>query len=784
MADETHDSDQDQDPLDAGLRAAFSGSSDAMTTCGVLATLDESLSGRPPVLLRDAPDETDPMVKPTARGQSPLTDPNPRYQVIGEIARGGVGVIMKSRDVDLGRDVAMKVLRSDHAGRSDMLQRFVEEAQIAGQLQHPGILPVYELGLLNEQTPYFTMKLVKGQTLSVLLSERDHPGASRARFIGQFEHVCQTLAYAHAKGVIHRDLKPSNILVGAFGEVQVVDWGLAKVLARGGLADEAKSLRPEQDKSVVSTVRSSSKTSQSLVGSVMGTPAYMPPEQARGDLDLVTERSDVFALGAILCEILTGEPPYSGAEAGPLESAQKGDLQAAYQRLEQTTEDPELAGLARECLSVEPSDRPRSASEVAAAISRYVTSTDQRARDLELVAARAEGKAKAERRARRLTIVFAFTVIAAIVAIMGTIHLRQQKHSGAVNIAIEEASQQLGRATAAPVGEIEDWLQARVASERLAQLLDDSGVDTATHQRATAFLSRFARAEADRLITERIEEVVITGATHHDPESWKWMERSLREAFADYGIDILELSNEETAKAIRASDLSTQLADGYELWLATSGHLHSMGVSLYSIAEIKRRTEVLNLADPDPITQRIRELLYAPQPTSEQVRELASRVDIETTRPRTLSWLGSVCFRTGDTDILDEVLGQALLRYPGDFMLNFDYAFMTQSLGRWEESIRYYMRCIAIRPKSAGIWRCLGTAYRELEDLQGSLEALERSVELDQHAPTYVDLAKTQLALGEDAEATASLRHALDLNSNVLQARELLEKLETGKDSK
>ena len=165
-----------------------------------------------------------------------------RYQLQGEIARGGMGAILKGRDVDLGRDLALKVLLESHQGNPEIVSRFIEEAQIGGQLQHPGIAPVYELGTFPEpdRRPYFAMKLVKGQTLAALLRERTDPAHETARFLAIFEQVCQTMAYAHARGVIHRDLKPSNVMVGSFGEVQVMDWGLAKVLSRGGIADEAE----------------------------------------------------------------------------------------------------------------------------------------------------------------------------------------------------------------------------------------------------------------------------------------------------------------------------------------------------------------------------------------------------------------------------------------------------------------------------------------------------------------------------------------------------------------
>ena len=243
-----------------------------------------------------------------------------RYRLDGVIARGGMGAIIKGRDTDLGRDLAIKVLLDEHKAKPEVIRRFVEEAQIGGQLQHPGIAPVYELSQFADKRPFFSMKLVKGQTLSKLLAERQDPSEDRSRFIGIFEQVCQTMAYAHSRGVIHRDLKPANIMVGAFGEVQVMDWGLAKVLPVGGVADEQHAHTKHKETSIIQTLRNGVGSdspavagtvgSQTQMGSVMGTPAYMPPEQALGEIDNLDERADVFGLGAILCEILTGKPPY------------------------------------------------------------------------------------------------------------------------------------------------------------------------------------------------------------------------------------------------------------------------------------------------------------------------------------------------------------------------------------------------------------------------------------------------------------------------------------------
>ena len=317
----------------------------------VLESLAHTIGSIPRVLLPDTTpgDHGIAIIKPSS-GEMPAPGERlDRYQLFGEIARAvGWAAVLKGRDADLGRDLAVKVLLEGHRRKPELIRRFVEEAQIGGQLQHPGIVPVDELGTFADSRPYFTMKLVKGRTLAALLHDRGNPQDDLPRFLGIFEQVCQTVAYTHARGVIHRDLKPANVMVGSFGEVQVMDFGLAKVLKEGGVADERPAAHaPGPAVSVIQTVRSGSDVDDSQSGSMLGTPAYMAPEQAGGEIERVDRRADVFGLGSILCEVLTGQPAYTGRSAQEVvRKAMRGDLSDALARLGASGSEPELIALA------------------------------------------------------------------------------------------------------------------------------------------------------------------------------------------------------------------------------------------------------------------------------------------------------------------------------------------------------------------------------------------------------------------------------------------------------
>ena len=227
-----------------------------------------------------------------------------RYRLLERVARGGMGVVYAAEDEKLQRRVALKVLEASGAG-ADFANRMTREARVLARLEHPGIVPVHDVGTLADGRVFYTMKFVEGQRLDKYIESV----ASVQDRLRIFLRICDAVAFAHARGVLHRDLKPANIMIGSFGEVLVMDWGLAKILHR-------ESLQAEQPADPEATVFEKPKspdqpphsTTGSVItghGTVMGTPGYMSPEQARGDVEALDARSDIFSLGALLRFLLT-----------------------------------------------------------------------------------------------------------------------------------------------------------------------------------------------------------------------------------------------------------------------------------------------------------------------------------------------------------------------------------------------------------------------------------------------------------------------------------------------
>lgn len=314
----------------------------------------------------------------TGQAETPqLNTPAERYQILREHARGGMGRILIAVDKVVGREVALKELLPFH-GQSGSTPgtpmsdtsataaaRFLREATVTGQLEHPNIVPVYEIGQREDGSLYYTMKFVKGRTLAtrlrairndVDLTDQEKL-LERLKLLDAFVDVCNAIAFSHSRGVIHRDIKPANIMLGDFGEALVLDWGLARV-------------KGSQEVARKSDLETNAAADITLEGEVMGTPAYMPPEQAAGKLDQVDERSDVYSLGAVLFEIVCGEPPYRGKTAKQVLSSV---LSEQPRRVTDLSPDapPELAALVTRALLRDPGQRFQSARELAEQVQAY-----------------------------------------------------------------------------------------------------------------------------------------------------------------------------------------------------------------------------------------------------------------------------------------------------------------------------------------------------------------------------------------------------------------------------
>ncbi|HUR28264.1 MAG TPA: protein kinase [Planctomycetota bacterium] len=737
----------------------------------------------PRVTLRDEDSAAtaSPLIDPTSPDKSAVPVGRSNYQFLGEIARGGMGVILKGHDTDLGRDVAVKVLDRRLSDRPEVVQRFIEEAQIGGQLQHPGIVPVYELGTMKDERPFFTMKLVKGRTLATLLSERESLTSNRRRLIDIFESICQTMAYAHSRGVVHRDLKPANIMVGAFGEVQVVDWGLAKVLARGGTADEKRAQKAHTQLTVLETVRSSQKTgsgSDSMVGSVMGTPAYMPPEQASGHVDRLDERSDVFALGAILCEILTGLPPYVGEREEVIAAAAQAQCDGALERLDKCGADPDLIKLTKHCLLPAAAARPANAGVLAGRVHEHIVSVEERAQAARAESAAASVRAEEERKARRLTLALGAAVVTVLLVAGGGLAFVQNERIARERDRTARLQEETQRDTRlrAEVGDAlaeasvhegaGHWAEAIRAAERARALAEGGGASSELQARVDAVLVRL-RAENDkaRLAAERDadnQRLVAELLEAREPEWDPGRDDPLRKAsayedvFAKHGLDVDAGSSQDFAAGLKARGLGSEIA----LFLDSLAEVRRAGKDE---AGTGRVLDVAHVVDPDPLRADLREALAAGE--LGVLREIM-RSGFEGQPAITIELLGSALQQLSQRELARQVYRTGIERFPDDFSLQYRLGRLltppeldTGVREEMEEAVECYRAALALRPASTVVRYYLGRVYFKLDLPQRALEQFLIALKQRPNDGTFLfHISMNRIRLGQVDEALAIAR--------------------------
>jgi len=504
-------------------------------------------------------DEALEKAKPSTDDETPA--PFDKYEDFKLVSQGGMGAVYRCRDRELGRVIAMKVMHGHLMADPSHLQDFREEAQVASQLQHPNIAPIHERGKTPDGRPYFTMKLIQGKTWAEAIAEHHGNPSSKSvdALLRQFLAVCETVAFAHKKDVLHRDLKPLNVMVGAFGEVQVMDWGLAKVVR-----NSERQSRGEDASSVLRVPHGP----ETKFGAVRGTFAYMPPEQADPAKGPVDRRADVFALGSILCEILTGRPAYSSNATDRTErsndlwaKARDCRTEPALQRLEMSEAPKELIRLVERCLSSRPQDRPETADAVGKIVEGYFARRKEEERSGHIKKA-----TSGERRKKRgWQVALGLSIaVAALLGMGGYGWYYQQTQARIesvvqeVKAALERSAEIQARAAAMPVetptqaeAALVVWLQALVAAENAETLLkpetseehraEVEAVIAATRERAKAAEGLVVLAKKnEKLLTdlklcEQFAAVRLVGFRPDFETSTKAFNRS----FQEYGVDVL-----------------------------------------------------------------------------------------------------------------------------------------------------------------------------------------------------------------------------------------------------
>jgi serine/threonine-protein kinase len=686
-------------------------------------------------------------------------DPSGRLVFLGEIARGGVGVVLWGRDTKLGRDLALKVLQQKHRDYPEMIQRFVEEARIAGQLQHPGIVPVHDLGTLGDGRPYFSMKLVKGRTLAEILAERSESQTSSAHLLAIYLQVAQTVAYAHEHGVIHRDLKPSNIMVGKYGEVQVMDWGLAKVLPRA--SGESRCAVDSSHPAIERMEDLGSARDEAF----MGTPDYMAPEQfgnsGRGD-----ERTDVFALGAILFEILTGRSVYSGLTSGDVRaSAARGELRPALENLVDCGADGELIGLARDCLAGDRTARPRNAGAIAARLSAHLEGMQERLRQAELARFEAQARAVKERTQRRLAVAIATLLILLVVLGGGTaVYYSQQRQQTLARAAAAVREVELRRDEAAsdPTGEPTRWGAAQMAIRQARITLQ--GVDHAkSHQRLRALIDEVecerARAEGD----QRLLGLLDFARARADEGLSDEADGLFESAFRGAGLDIVRSARDALGRAIasRPRDVAQAMVGGFDRWAIVRRDLAGFDKNVESRWRVP--LDVAEVADPDPWRNKMRVAMWARD--GESLARMARSADMNRLPAASLRLMGRLLLWNEQFVMAKQFLTRARSIYPGDYWINVDLGYAMKCPPSNPELALTYGACaVALRPSSAMARMRLGLRFW-LTDLEVAEAEIREALRIWPDYPfARLNLAKVLAQRGNLKEAAKEYRAAIRLS--------------------